>query len=140
MHSFTHFIRFMRGKTEDYWSIYCEFLDTECRDVKLFVFKRVRKVMNSDYLLFYVCPSVRPYGTTRLRLNGFSRLKNKNQLDATYYFIVLIIGSACFGQYYAHHQELPTKARLDSCFGLQPGQQTKNETTNVVINIIVGSS
>ena len=34
-------------------------------------------------------------------------LKNKNQLDATY-FIVLLIGSTCFGHYYAHHQELAT--------------------------------
>ena len=32
----------------------------------------------------------------------------KNQLDATYYFIVLLIGSTCFGHYYAHHQELKT--------------------------------
>ena len=28
--------------------------------------------------------------------------------DATYYFIVLLIGSKCFGHYYAHHQELET--------------------------------
>ena len=35
-------------------------------------------------------------------------LKNKNQLVATYYFIVLLIGSTCFGHYYAHHQELAT--------------------------------
>jgi len=35
-------------------------------------------------------------------------LKNKNQLDATYYFIVLLIGSTCFGHCYAHHQELAT--------------------------------
>jgi len=48
-------------------------------------------------------------------------LKNKNQLVATYYFIVLLIGSTCFGHYYAHHQELA------------------NVTTNVVI-IIVASS
>jgi hypothetical protein len=34
MHSFTHFVRFIREKTDDYWSIYCEFLDTECQDVK----------------------------------------------------------------------------------------------------------
>ena len=34
-------------------------------------------------------------------------MKNKNQLDATY-FIVLLIGSTCFGHYYAHHQELAT--------------------------------
>ena len=32
----------------------------------------------------------------------------KNQIDATYYFIVLLIGSTCFGHYYAHHQELAT--------------------------------
>ena len=35
-------------------------------------------------------------------------MKNRNQLDATYYFIVLFIGSTCFGHYYAHHQELAT--------------------------------
>jgi len=32
----------------------------------------------------------------------------KNQLEATYYFIVLLIGSTCFRHYYAHHQELAT--------------------------------
>ena len=32
----------------------------------------------------------------------------KNQLDATYYFIVLLIGSTCFGHYYVHHQEFAT--------------------------------
>jgi len=37
-----------------------------------------------------------------------STLKNKNQLDVIYYFIVLLIGSKCFGHYYAHHQELET--------------------------------
>jgi len=30
----------------------------------------------------------------------------RNQLDATYYFIVFSIGSTCFGHYYAQHQEL----------------------------------
>jgi len=35
-------------------------------------------------------------------------LKNKNQLDSTYYFIAFLIGSTCFGHYYAHHQELAT--------------------------------
>jgi len=35
-------------------------------------------------------------------------LKNKNQLDATYYLIVLLIGSTCFRHYCAHHQELGT--------------------------------
>ena len=35
-------------------------------------------------------------------------MKNKNQIDATYYFIVLLMGSTCFGHYYAHQQELTT--------------------------------
>jgi len=34
--------------------------------------------------------------------------KIKSQLDVTCYFIVLLIGSTCFGHYYAHHQELAT--------------------------------
>jgi len=34
--------------------------------------------------------------------------EKKNQLDATYYFIALLIGSTCFGHYYAHHQQLTT--------------------------------
>jgi len=32
----------------------------------------------------------------------------KNQLDTTYYFIVLLMGLICFGHYHAHHQELAT--------------------------------
>ena len=43
-------------------------------------------------------------------------------------FIVLLIGSTCFGHYYAHHQELATIMLITSKL-----QQTKNETTNVVI-------
>ena len=41
-------------------------------------------------------------------IEKYLHLKNKNQLDATYYFIVFLIGSTCFGHYYAHHQELAT--------------------------------
>jgi len=37
-------------------------------------------------------------------------LKNKNQLDVTYYFIELLIGSTCFGHYYAHHLPNSTPA------------------------------
>ena len=37
-------------------------------------------------------------------------LKNKIQLDATYYFIMLMLGATCFGHHYAHHQELTTIA------------------------------
>jgi len=34
--------------------------------------------------------------------------RTENQLYATYYSIVLLVGSTCFGHYYAHHQELAT--------------------------------
>jgi hypothetical protein len=35
-------------------------------------------------------------------------VEKKNQLDATEWFIALIICSTCFGHFYAHHQELKT--------------------------------
>ena len=56
--------------------------------------------------LYLYSPSVPAWnvrGWTKVRW-----LENKNELDATYYFIVLLIGSTCFGHYYAHHQELAT--------------------------------
>ena len=34
--------------------------------------------------------------------------REENQLDATEWFIALIIFSTCFGHLYAHHQELDT--------------------------------
>ena len=37
-------------------------------------------------------------------------LKNKIQLDVTYYFIMLMLDSTYFGYRYAHHQELTTIA------------------------------
>jgi len=37
-------------------------------------------------------------------------MKNKIQLDATCYFIMLKLGSTYFGHHYAHHQELTTIA------------------------------
>jgi len=36
--------------------------------------------------------------------------KDKIQIEATYYFIILLLGSTCFEHHYAHHQELTTKA------------------------------
>jgi len=44
--------------------------------------------------------------TTSLRNIG-NQLKNKNQLDATYYFIVLLMGSTCFWHYYARNMLSP---------------------------------
>ena len=39
---------------------------------------------------------------------SFQCVEKKNQLDATEWFIALIICSTCFGHLYAHHQELET--------------------------------
>ena len=38
----------------------------------------------------------------------FCKRREENQLDATQYFIALIICSTCFGHLYAYHQELET--------------------------------
>jgi len=72
-----------------------------------------------------------------MQLYYLRHLKNENQLDATYYFIVLLIGSTCFGHYYTHHQELATIMLI---IGLQPGhyssltapylQPTENQERN----------
>jgi len=35
-------------------------------------------------------------------------IEKKNQLDATEWFIALIICPTCFGHFYSHHQELET--------------------------------
>ena len=35
-------------------------------------------------------------------------VEKKNQLDATKWFIELIMCSTCFGHFYTHHQELET--------------------------------
>jgi len=40
--------------------------------------------------------------------NTGDKVKNKNELHATYSFIIFIICSTCFGHFYAHHQELTT--------------------------------
>ena len=37
-----------------------------------------------------------------------NKRREENQVDATEYFIALIICSTCFGHLYAHHQELET--------------------------------
>ena len=42
------------------------------------------------------------------RENRYTTVEKKNHLDATEWFIALIICSTCFGNFYAHHQELET--------------------------------
>ena len=56
-------------------------------------------------LLIATITKLRSQCTTQ---TGTIQLKNKNELGATDYFNVLLIGSTCFGHYYAHHQELST--------------------------------
>jgi hypothetical protein len=61
------------------------------------------------------------------------KLKNKNQLDATYYFIVLLIGSTCFGHCYAHHRELTTIVLITTRavgYSIQPGHLPSLPTSN----------
>ena len=42
-----------------------------------------------------------------LSVHRFKCVEKKNQLDATEWFIaIIIIFSSCFGHFYAHHQEL----------------------------------
>jgi len=36
------------------------------------------------------------------------QLKNTIQIDVTFYFIILMLGSTCFRNHYACHQELTT--------------------------------
>ena len=38
--------------------------------------------------------------------------REENQLDATEWFITLIICSTCFGHFYVHHQDLETTCVL----------------------------
>jgi len=42
-------------------------------------------------------------------------MKREIQLDATQWFIQLMIRSACFGQHYAHHQEFETIQIFTAC-------------------------
>ena len=44
-----------------------------------------------------------------MRINSWEhKRREENQLDATEWFIALEICSTCFGNLYAHHQELET--------------------------------
>ena len=63
-----------------------------------------RKIRHARYL--YIKRNVKKVWDARYTLGA--RYLSKNTVDATYYFIVLLIGSTCFGHYYAHHQEIAT--------------------------------
>ena len=44
----------------------------------------------------------------QLHIRIYSNSSRINQLDATCYFIFVLIDSTCFGHEYAHHQEFAT--------------------------------
>ena len=77
------------------------------------------------YIYIYMCVCIYTYiyiYWRNLACYGQQKCHNwrvKNQTDATWYFIVLLIGSSCFEHYYAHHQELATMMKHN--FSLQPG-------------------
>ena len=50
--------------------------------------------------------------------------REENQLDATEWFIALMICSTCFGHFYAHHQELETICVRDEGFDRLSRAQT----------------
>ena len=60
--------------------------------------------------LSYVIPSLRNHHIIQfdvcLSVHRCIYVEKKNQLDATEWFIALIICSTSFGHFYAHHQEL----------------------------------
>jgi len=68
-------------------------------------------VSTSEWLPRQNCSDV--YWTVHLCDNW----RIRNELDATYYFIVLLIRSTCFGHYCAHHQELATMMLITTLVG-----------------------
>jgi len=82
---------------------------TKCKDtpVNNQVSRPEGRGRNTGYTYAHYHPG--PQMEVRQRVLGTeTELKNKNQLDATCHFIVLLIGSTCFEHYYAHHRELAT--------------------------------
>ena len=82
---------------------------------------------NSNKKRLYSRPLVMNFATRQIHtrnprhLLGFAEqsytgwyVERKNQLDATQWFIELIIRSTCFGHYYVHLQELETKQMVYS--------------------------
>ena len=78
----------------------------------------------------YVCPCI------------IVQDREENQLDATEWFIALIICSTCFGHLYAHHQELEAILATQSHNFPHPGRiaccsapDRRPPTTNVLHTI-----
>ena len=83
--------------------------------------------VNTAALIYHTLTQVITVKMTELQLhfmlhakkwNTYVCVEKKSQLDATEWFIALIIHSTCFGHFYAHHQELET-IRVITAYGVQ---------------------
>jgi len=112
--------REIHGSLQNYrWGF--KFISWSCEgDIFPKIFKRVCLFSNFSLRLF-LSFRLSEYGSSTLYGNIWKNqqkytlkkaicecVEKKNQLDATEWFIALIIWSKCFGHFYAHHQELET--------------------------------
>jgi hypothetical protein len=74
-------------------------------------------VKNLDFLLhFRVCSQINEGSKIKtVCLRHLQACGQENQLDATQWFIELVICSTCFGHLYAHYQELETTLLVTIC-------------------------
>jgi len=91
------YIKFVRFKVLLMMSV--KTYDLMSRDVVQCGRKMPKAEEPAAWVLIEVCVTV---------CEDLNFLKNKNQLDVTYCFIVLMMCSTCFGHYYAHPQKLTT--------------------------------
>jgi hypothetical protein len=71
------------------------------------------------------------------RASSIDMWREKNQLDATRCFIEPTIRSTCFGQYYAHLQELETIYMVTACGTKQYKGGDSNISREGVVRIIL---
>jgi len=74
--------------------------------VCFFFFLMLQRVSSNEICL--ICFTENYASDVYWTVHNCDNWRIKNQLNATCYFIVLLIGSTCFRHYYAHHQELMT--------------------------------
>ena len=103
------YFHFQSGSGPDMQNYLNKLYDTNVRSRFKFKHNNIHPCYQQYTLHLKIAPTVpRAPHSGSLGLKSLSRVKNKKQLNATYYFIALLIGSTCFGHYYAHHQELTT--------------------------------
>ena len=78
-----------------------------CPETLVVINRRCVTYQKSEELI-YIADEVRNTVNKMLMENFKKCVEKKIQLDATECFIALMICSTCFGNFYAHHQELET--------------------------------